>query len=230
MICAIFDLDGTLLDYEGASQKAMQLALDPFNKKFTKELHAAIIGTKDADWSVMVIRGTGLENQLTPAELIETYHAHIRELIPEMELMPGAEKLLRSLKQHNIPIAIATSSSAHVVPKKLSHHPVIMECVELIVTGDDPEVKNGKPAPDIFLLAADRLRAARDTNASPITNEKCIVFEDSPLGAAGAVAAGMITVAVPDKRFLSDKDINERFPQSVILLGSLDEFHVEKWM
>jgi pseudouridine-5'-monophosphatase len=55
--------------------------------------------------------------------------------------------------------------------------------------GDDPRVRRGKPAPDIFLVAAD------DLGAAPAD---CVVLEDAPAGVAAARAAGMQVVAVPD--------------------------------
>jgi beta-phosphoglucomutase-like phosphatase (HAD superfamily) len=61
----------------------------------------------------------------------------------------------------------------------------------VVVCGDDPRVRNGKPAPDIFLAAA------ADLGAPP---ETCVVVEDSPLGVAAAVAAGMRVVGFPDPR------------------------------
>ena len=60
---------------------------------------------------------------------------------------------------------------------------------DTIVTGDDPAVMRGKPAPDIFLTAAERLDTAP---------ARCLVFEDAPSGLAAGLAAGMNVVAVPD--------------------------------
>jgi beta-phosphoglucomutase-like phosphatase (HAD superfamily) len=101
----------------------------------------------------------------------------------------------------NYPIAIATSSSRECFDKKMEYHKEVLSLftpsescgskTEAIVTGD--EVTNGKPAPEIFLKAAERI------NCDPA---KCIVFEDSHLGVQGARAAGMFAVALPDARFL----------------------------
>ena len=68
-------------------------------------------------------------------------------------------------------MAIATSSIKSSFDIKMKYHKNILQYMKVIVTGD--EVKNGKPAPDIFLLAAERLK---------MDPKKCIVFEDSPFG------------------------------------------------
>lgn len=219
MYYAIFDLDGTLLDFEGASLNAFRSVLAPYDRVFTKELHSAIIGTKDADWSVKVVHALGLEGVVNPESLVRAWHAAIDEAIPTMALMPGAEQLVRQLHASKIPIAIATSSSSFVVPKKLSHHPVLMECVSLIVTGDDSELKAGKPAPDIFLLAAKRLGCT--------DNSACVVFEDSPFGLLGGIAAGMRTVAIPDRRYLTTESMErDVWQKATLTVGDLTSMNV----
>ena len=212
---AIFDLDGTLLDYEGASFEAMDTVLFKHGRKFTSSLHSSIIGTKDLDWSRKLIDLLQIGDQITPPEFITQYHEEIERLIPSMQLMPGAANLLQQLHKSGIPIAIATSSSSTVVPKKLAFHPIVGQTVSVIVTGDDPHLKRGKPAPDIFLLAAERLGVPSDEL------HECTVFEDSPFGVAGGISAGMQTVALPDMRFLTNKD---GFREASMIFNSLDEF------
>ena len=71
--------------------------------------------------------------------------------------MPGALKLLRYLKKLGLPIAIATSSSREYLDYKKENNPELFSLVDCIVCGDDPRLSHGKPAPDIFLLAASEI-------------------------------------------------------------------------
>jgi pseudouridine-5'-monophosphatase len=111
------------------------------------------------------------------------------ELFPETEPMPGAVRLSRHLYRHGIPMAVATSSDRRHFELKITRHREWFRIFSSVVTGDDPAVGRGKPAPDIFLLAA------RTIGADP---RRCLVFEDSPAGVEAALAAGMCVVAVPD--------------------------------
>ncbi len=83
------------------------------------------------------------------------------------------------------------------------------------MTVDDPEVENGKPAPDLFLTAAKRL------GADP---QHCLVFEDAPSGTQAAIAAGMAVVAIPDPNL--DRGL---FQQANQILESLSDFKPSEW-
>lgn len=74
-----------------------------------------------------------------------------------LQLFPGAERLIRHLALHNIPMAIATSSGRESVQNKLHNHGELFSLMDHIVMGStDPEVNFGKPAPDCFLVCAKR--------------------------------------------------------------------------
>ena len=88
-------------------------------------------------------------------------------------------------------MAIATSGHRAITEAKLAFQP-FLQGVEVRVCGDDPRLRQGKPAPDIFLLAADALGAAPAS---------CVVIEDSALGVQAGLAAGMHTVALVDPRY-----------------------------
>lgn len=84
-------------------------------------------------------------------------YSQIHKLNFQIFQLQGAEKLVRHLHTSNVPIALATSSSAESVQVKTTHHGELFKLFHHKVMGSsDPEVKEGKPAPDIFLIAARR--------------------------------------------------------------------------
>jgi pseudouridine-5'-monophosphatase len=110
--------------------------------------------------------------------------------MPTAEPMPGARELTAALHAMDVPLAVATSSTrASFALKTRRHGAWFGRDFRAVVTGDDPRIERGKPAPDIFLVAA------RDLGATP---SACVVIEDAPSGVAAARAAGMQVVAVPD--------------------------------
>ena len=129
--------------------------------------------------------------------------------------MPGAKEMTSHFFSHDIPQAIATSSSSPIFDAKYKKHKKWFSQFSQIVRGDDPELKQGKPAPDIFLLAAKRLE---------VEPAECLVFEDAPSGAEAAIAAGMSVVVVPhpemDCRLFNN-------PSQII--PSLNEFNPQDW-
>jgi HAD superfamily hydrolase (TIGR01509 family) len=124
--------------------------------------------------------------------------------------MPYAEELVARLRQQRVPYCIATSGHRAVTERKLAPHP-FLRATETIVCGDDARMTRGKPAPDIFLLAA------RELDAEP---GQCVVIEDTVNGVRAGVAAGMRTIAVIDPRF---GFVPEQFPGAAACVSSLEE-------
>nr|CAI5835526.1 unnamed protein product [Callosobruchus analis] len=94
---------------------------------------------------------------ITPEECLDKFLSITRDKLPDCNYMPGAEKFIRHLAANGVPIAIATSSAQPEVDLKTSKKMDLFELFDHIVCGStDPEVKKGKPEPDIYLLCASR--------------------------------------------------------------------------
>lgn len=131
-------------------------------------------------------------------------------------LFSGAEKLIRFLHAEKIPFCLATSSGSDMVDVKTANHKELFSLFGHKVMGStDPDVKMGKPAPDIFLVAASRF----PDNPKP---ENCLVFEDAPNGVLAARSAGMQVVMVPDEKCPEESRKN-----ATLVLNSLEEIKLE---
>lgn len=135
--------------------------------------------------------------------------------------MPGAERLIKHLVDNHIPIAIATGASKAGFERKTGHLGEIMmkPFKHHVFAGSDPEVKNGKPAPDVFLVAASRF------NPKPKEMSNVLVFEDSVNGVKAALAAKAQAVFVPDPQFCIDSSKVDVKP--TLTINSLLEFKPE---
>lgn len=190
----IFDMDGLLLDTEGIYSEVTQMIVGRYGRTFGWEHKQHIIGRGAADLARYVV--AALELPISAEEFLALREPLMRERFPLAGSMAGAEQLVRHLSAEGIPIAVGTSSSRASFELKSTLHREWFALFDTIVTADDPQVGQAKPAPDIFLRAAERLGVAA---------EDCLVFEDSPFGVTAAKAAGMYAVAVPDPAMAADK-------------------------
>ena len=183
----IFDLDGVLLDTEPLYTKAIADVAAQYGKVYDWSIKSQCIGRGTLEAAQTIVDMLGLP--LGPRALVEARDRTLLGLLAKASPMPGAVAFTRALAARKFPMAIATSSEAAIFAVKAAAHRDWLAIFGAVICGDDRRVGRPKPAPDIFLAAAAALGAPPDT---------CLVFEDSPYGVAGALAAGMQVVAMPD--------------------------------
>jgi len=183
---AIFDMDGLLLDTERVCMQAFEQACKQLNLPFVQSAYVKIIGcnAKGIEIAIMDHYAQYIDYPTLRKTWMDGYWPIVEnQAIPVKE---GVIELLDWLKAKEIPIAVATSTHQALAAKKLKLAG-LDSYFEHISSGC--EVTHGKPHPEIFLLAAQRLH---------ISPQHCLAFEDSNNGVLAAVAAKMQVYQVPD--------------------------------
>jgi HAD superfamily hydrolase (TIGR01509 family) len=201
----ILDFDGLILDTETPIFEAWREAYRGRGHVLSMDDWQHSLGTNggfDPLARLVELAGEGLDGEAVEREVQEAN----RRACEALSLLPGVEALLLEAERLGLRRAVASSSSRAWVEGWLTRHG-IRGRVEVVCARDD--VARVKPAPDLFLLAAERLA---------LPPAACLVFEDSPNGMRAARAAGMRCVAVPNglTRQL-------RLPDPDLVLGSLAE-------
>jgi beta-phosphoglucomutase len=179
----IFDMDGTIIDSMPFHVKSWLLALDELGIQLSEEeLIKHNHGTIGEVIRSIMGEETSQDMVKTIADRKESLYRQTYR--PYLSLLDGAEGFLKRTKEIGIPMALATNASWDNI-----HY--VLDGLELngffeVVLGNE-DIMKGKPDPEIFLLAAQRLG---------IAPEKCLVFEDSTSGILAAERAGMQTIAV----------------------------------
>lgn len=193
----IFDLDGTLLDTETSSDKAINKILNEYScVEISKELKLKLLGRPAHEWTVTLKESNGLKDKLiTPQEIATKWNLYLKEYYPSTLAMPGASAFLDHMREKypHVVLAIATSSNKAAMECKLSFHESMFKGFNVIVCGD--EVALGKPAPDIYLQARDQIQQ-RYPELRDLTSNECLVFEDSVAGMQSGLSAGMQVVGI----------------------------------
>ncbi|GLT80374.1 hypothetical protein SLA2020_518160 [Shorea laevis] len=214
----IFDMDGLLLDTEKFYTEVQEIILARYNKSFDWSLKAKMMGKKAIESARIFVEETGISDSLSAEDFLVQREEMLQKLFPSSELMPGASRLIKHLHAKGIPFALATGSHRRHFVLKTQRHGELFKLMHHIVLGDDPEVKKGKPAPDVFLAAAGRFEGG------PVDSHKILVFEDAPLGVLAAKNAGMSVVMVPDPQL--DNSHHDAADQ---VLSSLLDFNPSEW-
>lgn len=189
----VFDMDGLMLDTEPMYREAGQRAARELGFELDDALYLSTVGRNHVDTDQMLVAALG-EGFSTEAygRLWPDYWARAVR-VGGIAKKPGLDGLLAMLGTAGIACAVATSSSADHAQLSLSSSG-LSDRFLAVVTGDT--VPCGKPAPDIYL------RAANQINVDP---RHCVALEDSDAGALAASRAGMTVLVVPDLKQPSDE-------------------------
>ncbi|KAM3287786.1 (DL)-glycerol-3-phosphatase 2 isoform X1 [Capsicum chacoense] len=192
----IFDMDGLLLDTEKFYTEVQEIILARYNKTFDWSLKAKMMGKKAIEAARVFVEETGISDSLSAEDFLVEREDMLQKMFPTSDLMPGASRLIHHLHENGIPICVATGTHKRHFDLKTQRHSKLFSLMHHIVRGDDPEVKQGKPSPDIFLAAANRFEGG------PVDPQRILVFEDAPSGVLAAKNAGILTALLQDLVFL----------------------------
>jgi len=177
----IFDLDGVLWDGEPLYHEAFNVVLAPLGHHVSEDDYNQVIGQSvEACWDWMCERFKLSEPS---ASFLPAYNRAVLQLLERpAEPLPGVRSLISELKRLGVPIAVASASLRAWVDATLLGLG-LKQAFDATVSAS--EVASAKPAPDLYLVAAERLAVAP---------ERCLAMEDTLAGVRSAKAAGMFAV------------------------------------
>lgn len=194
----IFDMDGVLVNSEPLHYKAYNMVTEEMGFPFPYEEYKQFIGSTNA--KVLEYLESNFNITLSKVEILERVSQKKQMLIETegYEKIPGIPELVKELYDHGLKLAVASSSPLENIIKNTKALR-IDKYFERFVTGED--VKNPKPAPDVFLKALGELG---------LSKEECIIIEDSENGVRAAKAAGVTCIgfANPDS---GNQNLSEAF-------------------
>ena len=180
------DMDGLTLNTEDLYEEVGQELMARRGKSYRDNVRQQMMGLPAPQAYAVLIRAEGLTESWE--ELQKESDAIFETILPNrVQPMPGLLELLDELDQLGLPRCIATSSTASFAKLALGFAGVLPR-IDFILTPDD--VEHGKPAPDIYCLAASRM------NAQP---ERMLVLEDSSIGTLAGVRSGAHVISVPSR-------------------------------
>jgi HAD superfamily hydrolase (TIGR01509 family) len=200
----IFDLDGVLLDSEGAWNEARKELVEGNGGIWRGGAQRAMMGMSSAEWSRYIGEelGVPMSAEAISAAVVERLERLYRRRLP---LLPGACEAVTSIASR-WPVAIASSANPSIIALALALAG-LTRCFRAVVSSE--EVAHGKPAPDVYLEAARRLS---------LEPASCAAVEDSSNGLRAAASAGMTVIAIPNRAFPPEDDA---LASADVVLGSI---------
>ena len=204
----IWDMDGIIADTSQYHHKGWQIVFRKRGINYTEADFRRNTG-KRSDTIIREVLGEKIpQNEIT--EIIQEKDATFRQLMGgNIKLFPGVLKLITSLKEHDFKIAIASSAPMENI-RLITQSLKIDNYFDAIISGW--EVTKGKPHPQTFLLAAEKLG---------VETEDCIVIEDAISGVTASKRAGMRCIAV------TNTTSREELREADLIIDTLEEITVD---
>jgi len=205
----LFDMDGLMVDTESLATEAFIHSAKKQGYDMTKEETLMVLGFTTK--SIYEFWENYFKNSdVSGKQLVDDHYKYIENVLftTGPKKMPYIEELLKYLKENNYKVAVASSSNMNHIINNMEKTG-LKKYIDGFASG--AEVKNGKPAPDVFLLAAERLG---------VEPKKCLVLEDSKAGVIAGSSAGAKVIMVPDM-FKPDDECKEKAYKIVSNLGEV---------
>lgn len=208
----LFDMDGVIVDTEPLHRKAYFKMFADLNIEVSEDLYTSFTGYSTKKVSTTLIEKYGLSN--THEDLMDRKRAYFKDYFyhdTEFDLIPGVRKLIEHYYENNIQLIVASSASMVTIN-------MVFEKFELEkyfngkISG--AELKESKPHPEVFLLAAEMSR-------EPLNN--CMVIEDSTNGILAAHRANIFCAA-----YKSEHSKNQDYTLANILVSDYSELELDK--
>jgi len=212
----LFDMDGLMVDTESLATEAFIHSAKKQGYDMTKEETLLVLGFTTK--SIYKFWENYFKNSdVSGKQLVDDHYKYIENILftTGPRKMPYIEELLKYLKESNYKVAVASSSNMDHIINNMEKTG-LKKYIDEFASG--AEVENGKPAPDVFLLAAERLG---------VKPENCLVLEDSKSGVIAGSSAGAKVIMVPDM-FSPDEECKERTYRIVGNLGEVISVLEEK--
>lgn len=185
---AVFDLDGVLVHSEHLWEEMWTRYAKRHGVQWTSADTAAVQGMSAPEWAAYLCKTAGSPERAEDTEravvddMVEAFHTG------RVDLLPGAESLVRTVSSL-VPIALASSAPRRMIDAVLAGHTL---SDMFTATVSSAEVARGKPSPDVYLAAAERIGQS---------GRQCVAVEDSSNGIRAAHAAGMTVVVLPNPTY-----------------------------
>jgi putative hydrolase of the HAD superfamily len=182
----IFDMDGTIIDTETADFNSWKEVYDRYNVELTVETWRLRVGWVNLSmFDPLLHLQSTIKQILSETELREQHERYMANC-GSLPVLPGVLEMIQNAHAHGLKLAVASNSDKWWVEHWLQYYK-LRSYFECVFTRDD--VKNPKPHAEMYEAAAACLGVSVD---------RCVAFEDSPVGMQAAISAGIRTIAIPN--------------------------------